>query len=79
MRLAAEGADAEDGGYVGATHEELGWRVNADREYVSRHLRRFAQQGLIATMPHRHGLIVRAGLRAYATRRASHPHAHDGF
>ena len=69
VRLAAE--DLDDKGYVGATHEELGWHINAAREDVTRYVRRFARLGLIATEPHRHGLVVRDGLHAYAARRAS--------
>lgn len=81
LRLAAEGVGAggaDTGGYVGMTHEELGWRVNATRESVSRHLRRFAHLGLIATEPHRHGLVVRTGLRGYAARQAARPRGYDG-
>ncbi len=69
VRLAAE--DLDDKGYVGATHEELGWHINAAREDVTRYVRRFARLGLIATEPHRHGLVVRDGLHAYTARRAS--------
>jgi len=72
LRLAAEDANGgSDGGYVGATHEELGWHINAAREDVTRYVRRFARLGLIATEPHRRGLVVRAGLHAHAARRAS--------
>jgi len=69
VRLTAEDLDSK--GYVGATHEELGWHINAAREDVTRYVRRFALLGLITTEPHRHGLVVRDGLHAYAARRAS--------
>ncbi len=69
VRLAAEDLDGK--GYVSATHEELGWHINAAREDVTRYVRRFARLGLIATEPHRHGLVVRDDLHAYAARRAS--------
>ncbi len=74
VRLAAEETDGER--YVGATHAELGWRINAVREDVSRYLRRFARLGLIATEPHRRGLVVRDGLHEYAARRASRQRIH---
>ncbi len=77
VRLAAEGVDTGgDAGYVGATHEELGWHINAAREDVTRYVRRFARLGLIATEPHRRGLVVRDGLHEYATRRASGQRTH---
>jgi len=69
VRLAAK--DPGGTGYVGATHEELGWYITAAREDVTRYMRRFARLGLIATEPHRHGLVVRDGLHEYAARRAS--------
>ena len=74
VRLAAEETDGER--YVGATHAELGWRINAVREDISRYLRRFARLGLIATEPHRRGLVVRDGLHEYAARRASRQRIH---
>ncbi len=75
VRLAAETDGAR---YVGATHEELGWRINATREDVTRYLRRFARLGLIATDPHRRGLVVRAGLHRYAVQRASRSRTQGG-
>jgi CRP-like cAMP-binding protein len=72
VRLAAGGVDTGgDAGYVGATHEELGWHINAAREDVTRYMRRFARLGLIATEPHRHGIVVRDDLHRYAAQRAS--------
>ena len=76
VRLAAEDLDGR--GYVGATHEELGWHINAAREDVTRYVRRFARLGLVTTEPHRHGLVVRDDLLAYAARRVSRQRAQEG-
>ncbi len=81
VRLAAGAEGANTGGagrYVGATHEELGWRINATREDVTRYLRRFARLGLIATDPHRRGLVVRDDLHRYAAQRASRSRTQGG-
>jgi len=81
LRLAAEAStgaddadDTNDGGnagYVGATHEELAWRIGATREVVTHYARHFAVLGLIATAKGRHGIVVRAILADYAQRLAS--------
>jgi len=75
VRLAAENPNGM--GYVGATHEELGWHINAAREDVTRYVRRFARLGLIATEPHRRGIVVRDGLHEYAAWRASRQRKED--
>lgn len=61
---ARDAGGADEGRYVAATH--LPWRINASREDVSRYVRHFAYLGLIATELHRHGIVVRDGLVAYA-------------
>jgi len=76
LRLAAEaGAGSADGGgdagYVGATHEELAWRIGTTREVVTHYTRHFAVLGLIATERGHHGIVVRAALVDYAERLAS--------
>jgi len=76
LRLAAEAgvssADSGgDAGYVGATHEELAWRIGATREVVTHYARHFVVLGLIATKKGCHGIVVRATLAAYAQHLAS--------
>jgi len=74
LRLAAGAEGANTGGagrYVGATHEELGWHINAAWEDITRYMRRFARLRLIATEPHRHGIVVRDDLHRYAAQRVT--------
>ncbi len=62
VRLATE--EPEVGRPIELTHRELAWRAETRREEVTRLLRKFACAGLIATHPHRNGIVVRdsAGL-----------------
>ena len=61
VRLATEGPEV--GRPIELTHWELAWRTETRREEVTRLLRKFTCAGLIATHPHRNGIVVRDSAR----------------
>ncbi len=71
VRLAGEEANSRGEGYVGVTHEELAWRVNASRVEVSRLVRHFTLLELVETDLHHHGILVRPSLADHARYLAS--------
>lgn len=71
VRLAEKDAAGGSTGYVGMTHEELAWRVNASRVEVSRLVRHFTLLEIVETKLHRHGIVVRPALTDHARYLAS--------
>ena len=66
VRLAEKDAAGGGTGYVGLTHEELAWRVNASRVEVTHLVRHFALLEMVETRLHHSGVLVRPALVDHA-------------